>query len=199
MKNAVGKRGQGENKADERSGRPDVEKRTNRTNGRTNQDKGAEGADESVSRKKEGVAGINVVMTTGEVMPEFMGEENDEQRESEGDAVQEISGMKVGEAEGLEEGVEGGGLVVGIGSGEMRAGDERGQEREKKQDGGEDERAQGRKQRDGAIVGSRGAHLRPGRRLQVSGRALVGFGRSHEILILLWGSVCRSGSVFQTL
>lgn len=125
MKDAVGERWQSKDEADERAGSADVEERTSGTDGRANQNEGAESADEGGSGNEERITGVNVVMAAGEVMTEFMGEENNEEREGERDTVQKVSRMKVSKAERLEKCVEGGGLIVSIGSGEMRACDER--------------------------------------------------------------------------
>ena len=63
------------------------------------------------------------MMAAGEVMAEFMGHENYKKRERERQAIQKRGRVKVSEAEGLEESVERGSLIVRIGSGEMRTGD----------------------------------------------------------------------------
>lgn len=126
MKDAEGKGGQGKEKADERTGSANVEEGASGADRRTNQDEGAESADERRSRNEEGIAGVDVVVSAGEVMAQLMREENGEKGKGERNACEKRSGMKIDEAERLKEGVERGGLVMGIGGGEVRTGDERG-------------------------------------------------------------------------
>ena len=66
------------------------------------------------------------MMAAGEEMAELVSEENGEQGEGEREAGGEGGGMFVKKSEGVEEFVEGDGLVVGVGDGELRAGDETG-------------------------------------------------------------------------
>lgn len=65
------------------------------------------------------------MMAAGEIMPEFVREENDEQRDRKGQPREEKGRVKVSQTECLKEGVEGSSLIVSIGRSEMRAGDER--------------------------------------------------------------------------
>lgn len=136
VKHAVEQRGNGEEKADDGAGSADVKEGAGGANGRTNEDEGAEGADEAGKRDKEWIGGVNVMAAAGEEMAEFVGEENGEEREREGQAGEKTGGIFVQEREGAEEFVDGGGLLVGVGDGELRASDKAGGEgAEKKRDG----------------------------------------------------------------
>ena len=139
VENAVGECGNGENETDERAGSADVEECAGGANRRTNQDESAEGADERGEGNEERIAGANVMMAAGEEMAEFVGEKNGEQSEGEGEAGGEAGGMLVEKFEGANEFVEGDGLIVGVGDGELRAGDEAGAKSEEEENAGEDE------------------------------------------------------------
>jgi len=65
-------------------------------------------------------------MAAGKVVAEFVSQQDHEQGESKGHARKNRSRVKVGEAEGLKESVEGRGLVVGVGRGEVRSGNQGG-------------------------------------------------------------------------
>ena len=73
---AVDERGNGDEKTDERAGRADVEERARGANGRTDEDKGAERADQRGEGNEERIAGTNVVMAAREKMAEFVSEQN---------------------------------------------------------------------------------------------------------------------------
>lgn len=132
VENAVGERGNRQNEPDKRTGSAHVKECANGTNGRTNQNECAEGAHERWEGNEERIAGANVMMAAGEEMAEFMSEENGEQSESEGQAGGESGGVFVKKSEGVEEFVEGDGLIVGVGDGKLSAGDEAGAKSEEK-------------------------------------------------------------------
>ena len=100
---------------------------------------------------------MNVVMTAGEEVAEFVGEEDGQECGGEGEACEQGRGIFVEEGEGAEEFIEGGGLVVGIGDGELSAGGEAGAEGEQKESYCKDEGFEGRarKNRD-VVLGGRG-------------------------------------------
>jgi hypothetical protein len=82
---------------------------------------------------------MNVMAAAGEEVAEFVSEENGEKREGEGQASQKTGRILEEESEGTEEFVHGSGLVVGVGDGELRAGNEAGAKREEKERDGQDE------------------------------------------------------------
>ena len=121
MKDAINQSGNGEDKADERAGSAYVKKRTRGANRRAHEDERAESADERGEGNEERVACMNVMVAAGEEMAEFVGEKNGQQSDGKGKASQEGGGIFVEESKSAEEFVEGGGLVVGVGDGELRA------------------------------------------------------------------------------
>ena len=80
VENSVNQCGNGENEADQRARRADIEQGASGTDRRANKDKRAKGADESGSGNKEGVAGADMVMAAGEEMAKFMRQENRHER-----------------------------------------------------------------------------------------------------------------------
>ena len=70
------------------------------------------------------------MVAAGEEMAEFMGEKNREQGESKGKAGGKTGGMLIEKFEGMDKLVERGGLIVGVGDGELCAGCEAGAKRE---------------------------------------------------------------------
>jgi len=129
----------GDEETDEWAGGADVEERTSGANRRTDEDEGAERADERGKGNEEGIAGVNVVMAAGEEMAELVGEKDGEQGQSEGKSGSEGERMAVEEREGAEEFVPGDGFVVGVGDGEVRAGDEAGAKGEEEEGAGDEE------------------------------------------------------------
>src|SRR5579859_328592 len=121
---AVDERGDGDDETDERAGGADVEERAIGANGRTDENKGAQRADKRWERDEERIAGTDVVMAAGEQVAEFVSEKNGEQCEGEGQAGGESQRVAVRQREGADEVVPGNGLVVSVGHGEVRAGDE---------------------------------------------------------------------------
>jgi hypothetical protein len=129
---AVNERGNGDHEADEGSGRADVEERARGADGRTDEDERAERADQRGEGNEEGIAGVNVVVTAGEEMAEFVSEQNGQEGQSEGESGGQGERVAIDEREGVNEFVPGDGFVVGVGDGEMRAGHEAGAKREEK-------------------------------------------------------------------
>jgi len=72
------------------------------------------------------------MMAAGEIVPEFMSEKNDEERDRKRQSGEEKRRVQVSKAKRLKESVERSGLIVGVGGREMRAGDERGEKGEEK-------------------------------------------------------------------
>jgi len=92
----------------------------------------------------------------GKEMAEFVGEKDGEEGESERQAGKQRGGVFVEEREGADEFVNGGGLLVGVGGGELRAGHEAGGEGAKKERDSEQQGAERRVREDGSVkVGSR--------------------------------------------
>jgi hypothetical protein len=151
MEHTVDERGNGENKADERTGSADVKERAGGANRRTNQNESAEGTDERRKRNKKRIAGTNVMMTASENMAEFVSEKYGEQSEGEGQAGGEGRGVFVKKREGFDKLVKRNGLILGIGDSELSAGDKASAKSEKEKNAGEIEGLERRWRRDGDI------------------------------------------------
>jgi hypothetical protein len=149
---AVGQGWDGENESYERAGGADVEECARSADWGTNEDERAKCADEGRKGNEERIAGANVMMAAGEEMAEFVGQENGEQCEGEGEAGGEARGMLVEEFEGAHKFVEGDGLVLRVGDGELRAGDEAGAEREEEENACEEQGLWGRARRDVCVL-----------------------------------------------
>src|SRR5260370_36157945 len=121
VEQAVGERGDGQNKSHQRTGSAYVKERPSGANRRTNQNECAERADERRKGNKKRVAGADVMMAAGEKMAEFMREQNGEQGESKRKARREGCGRFAEEGEGAENLVERNGLLAGRREGEVRA------------------------------------------------------------------------------
>lgn len=76
VQHTKGKRRKSKNEADQRTGSADIEQGTGGANGRADQNKSAERADERGRGNEERIAGTDVMMTAGEDMAEFVGEQN---------------------------------------------------------------------------------------------------------------------------
>lgn len=123
VQQTVSERRNGKNKTNEWAGSSDVKECASGTNRGTNQNKRAESPDKRGERNEERIAGANVMMTAGEDMAEFVGEKNGEQGECERQAGGEGRGVLVKQREGFDKLVQGNGLVLRIGDGELGAGD----------------------------------------------------------------------------
>jgi hypothetical protein len=77
------------------------------------------------------------MMAASEKMAELVSKENGEECERERQAGGERGWVFVEKSEGVEEFVKGDSLVVGVGDGELSAGDEAGAKSEEKQEAGE--------------------------------------------------------------
>src|SRR5260370_18178213 len=124
VEQAVGERGDGQNKSRQGTGRDYVKERPSGANRRTNQNECAERADERRKGNKKRVAGADVMMAAGEKMAEFMREQNGEQGEGKRKARREGCGMFVEEGEVVDKLVERHGLIVRIRDRKVSAGDE---------------------------------------------------------------------------
>jgi hypothetical protein len=147
VQDTVDERGNGKNKADEWAGSADVKEGTGGANRRTNENEGAESADERGKGNEKRITGADVMMAASEEVAEFVREENGEQCESERQAGGESGGVFVKQREGFDKLVQGNGLILCIGDGELSAGDETSAESEEKKDAGEVERLEGRARR----------------------------------------------------
>ena len=121
MKDAINQGRNGKNKADERAGSAYVKKRACGANRGAHENERAESPDKRREGNKEGVACMDVMVAAGEEMPEFVGKENGQQSDGKGKTGQESGGIFVEESEGADEFVEGSGLIVGVGDGELGA------------------------------------------------------------------------------
>lgn len=121
VSDAVDESRQGKDKADERTGRANVEECASSANGRTDQDESSEGANERGERNEKGICGTDVMLAAGEKMAQFVGEENRQQRSSKRQASQESGWVFVKESESMEEVVPGNGFVVGESGSELRS------------------------------------------------------------------------------
>ena len=128
----VHERWNGDQEPDERAGRANVKERARGANGRTNEDEGAERADQRREGNEERIAGMNVVVAAGEKMAEFVSEQNGQERQRERQSGGEGERVAIDEREGANEFVPGDGFVVGVGDGEVRAGHEAGAKRQEK-------------------------------------------------------------------
>ncbi len=140
VEHSIRHRGNRQEKSHQRPGSADIEQRARGTYRRTNQDERAECPYQRRRGNKHRVAGADVVIPAGEVMPQFVRQQNRQQRDREGKAGQKCGGMAIGESERLQEGVNRGSLIVRIGSGEMRARQETRDQRKEKQKRRKDER-----------------------------------------------------------
>ena len=73
------------------------------------------------------------MMAAGEIVSEFVREQNRKQREREGQAADERERMPVEQRKRAQEFVEGDGFILGVGRGEVRAGHEAGAQRDEEQ------------------------------------------------------------------
>jgi len=166
MEDAVEESGNGEDETDERAGSADIKQGAVGEDGGANQDEGAEGAVQVWEGNEKRVGGANMVVTAGEEMAEFMGEENKEKSKCERETGGEAEGVLVKESKGAEKFIGGEGLVLGIGGGELRAGDEAGAESEEEEDAGEEQHFSGRTVRSRNVadaIGRGGAPIDVGR------------------------------------
>ena len=69
-----------------------------------------------------------MVVPTGEVVTKFMGQQNRQQRDREGQPGEEQGRVVISERKGFKESVQRDRLVVGIGGGKMRPGQETGKQ-----------------------------------------------------------------------
>ena len=100
---------------------------------------------------------MDVMVATGEEMAQFVGEKNGQQSDGKGKAGQEGGGIFVEESKGADEFVEGGGLIVSVGNGELRACGQTSAEGEEKKGDGEDEGFERRtRENRNVILGARG-------------------------------------------
>lgn len=131
--------GNGDDETEERAGCTDVEEGALRANSGANHDEGAEGSDQRWERNEKGIGGVNVVVAAGEVVAEFVYEQNTEKSKSEGQAADERERMFVEQGECVQEFVKVDGFIFGVGGGEVRAGDEAGAEGEEEENDCEQE------------------------------------------------------------
>src|SRR6266403_1488126 len=166
MEDAVEEGGNGEDETDERAGSADIKQGAVGEDGGANQDEGSKGAVQVWEGNEKRVGGANMVVTAGEEMAEFMGEENKEKSKCERETGGEAEGVLVKESKGAEKFIGGEGLVLGIGGGELRAGDEAGAESEEEEDAGEEQHFSGRTVRSRNVadaIGRGGAPIDVGR------------------------------------
>ncbi|HKW57166.1 MAG TPA: hypothetical protein VJN42_07385 [Candidatus Acidoferrum sp.] len=152
MEDAINERRNGKNEAYERTGSTNIEERASGADGRTDENKGAESADEGGKGYEKRIGGMDVMATAGEEVAKLMSEKNDEQRGGERQTGEKTSRISVKEGEGVDEFIHGGGLVVGISECELRAGSEASGEGEKKKKDGENEGFGGRVRESGKII-----------------------------------------------
>ena len=140
MQNSIQKRWHGEDESNYRAGRADIEKSAIGSNGGTYEDNCPKCADDRGKRNKNGVTGTYAMMAASEEMTEFMREKYCEDGECKRESGSERRRMSIDEREVVEEFVHGGGPVMGERNGEMRAGDEAGDHREKEKKNGQHKR-----------------------------------------------------------
>ena len=145
---AVDQRGNGDQEANERAGSADVKERACGANGRADEDERAERADQRRKGNEKRIAGMNMVAAAGEKMSEFVGQENRQERQREGESGGQGQRMAIDEREGVNEFVPGDGFVVRVGDSEVRAGDQAGAQGQEKQQASEKQRFDGGPARD---------------------------------------------------
>lgn len=150
MEDAVEESGNGEDETDEWAGSAHVKQGAVCEDGGANQDESAEGAVQVGEGNEKRVGGANMVVTAGEKMAEFMGEENEEKSKCERETCGEAEGVLVKESKGAEKFIGGEGFVQSVGSGELGSGD---QARAKRQ---EKENAREKQHFFGGTIGRRG-------------------------------------------
>jgi hypothetical protein len=97
-----------------------------------------------------------MMIAAGKEMSELVGEENREKSEGKGEAGSEAKRVFVKESERAEEFVERERLILRIGRGELRAGDEAGTKREEEEDAREEQHFSGRAVGDGGVANAAG-------------------------------------------
>jgi hypothetical protein len=132
MEHTVGKRGNGENKAHERAGSAHVKQSAGGTNRRTDQDERAESAYQRREGNEKRIACPDTMMTTGEDMAEFMGEQNGKKSKCEGQAGDKGRGTLVEKFESVEKFVERNGLILRVSDSKLSTGDKAGAKRQEK-------------------------------------------------------------------
>ena len=131
VKDAEDECGQRDDESEERAGGADVKECALGSNRRADEDECAECAYEAGERHEIGIAGVDVMVAAGEIVAEFVNQENGQECEREGKARDESEWMFVEQRERVEEFIEVDGFVFGVGGGEVRAGYEAGAESEK--------------------------------------------------------------------
>src|SRR5579862_991021 len=126
VKDAEDECGDGDDEADERSGGADVEECASRADRGANHDEGAEGTDQRWEGNEIGIRRMDVMVSAGEVVAEFVNEQDAEKRQSEGQTADKRERMLVEKCERIQEFIEVDGFVFGVGGGEVRAGYEAG-------------------------------------------------------------------------
>jgi len=152
MNDSVEKSRNGENEAHERARSANVKEGAVGADGGADQNESAERANERWKRKEVRIAGTNVMMAAGEEVAEFVGKKNGKQREGEGEARKEPGRMLVKKFVGVDKLVERGGLILGVGIGELRAGSETGAKREQEQNACEYKSSGARAWRNGKVL-----------------------------------------------
>ena len=166
VEDAVDESGNGENETDERAGSADIKQGAVGEDGRANQNEGAEGAVQVGEGNEKRIAGANMMVAASEKMAEFMGEQNGEKSKGERESGGEAERVFVKKSERAEKFVGGEGLVLRVGGGELRAGDEAGAKREEKEDASQEQHLFGRTVGDWSVadtVGRSGAPIDVGR------------------------------------
>ena len=83
VQDAEDERRDGNDETDQGAGSADVKERAGGANRRANQNEGAEGADQCGKRDEKGIAGVDVMVAASEEMAEFVGQQDQEQRQGE--------------------------------------------------------------------------------------------------------------------
>ena len=151
VQDAEDERGDGYDEADERAGGADVKERAAGANRRANHDESAEGADQRRKWDKEGIAGVDVVVAAGEVVSEFVHEQDGEKCQREREAADECKRMFVEKSERVQEFIEVDRFVFGVSCGEMSARDEASAESDEEENDGEEQGLEWRVCRDGRV------------------------------------------------
>ncbi len=122
MEDPVDERRDGNHETHERARCADVEQCPSRSNGRADQNEGAERTDERGEWDEKWIARMNVMVATCEVVAEFVSEQNRQESQREGQPAGEREGLAIEKRQRANELVPGHGLILRIGGGEVGPG-----------------------------------------------------------------------------
>ena len=139
-----GQRRHRDEETDQRAGDGHIEQSATIDDRRANSDESAEGADERGRGNEIWIRGVDAVVAAGEVVAEFVGEQDAHERRGEGNAQEKQARfekrLEIGDGEIVERGL----LADGVRRGELGSGGESRECRENKESDGDEQGAEGR-------------------------------------------------------